>query len=205
MRMVSTADLKNRTNEVLRTALAGEHVVVTRHGRPSPPYRYAAFPLRFGTFYVAFGPGGPAFARIAASAAAFERDATRYLGIPARPGPAPRWLAGAVSAAVRKHEAFRGPVDLARVGPFEREVLAELRRIPAGQVRTYQQVALALGEPGGARAVGTACARNPLPLLIPCHRVVRSDGGLGGYSLCGGVELKRRLLRDEGAIAGLFA
>ena len=245
MRLVSTADLKNRTNEVLRTALAGEHVVVTRHGRPvasllrleegdlsglagapaahrraarggaarreraagrpSAPYRYAAFPLRFGTFYVAFGTGGPAFARIATSAAVFERDATRYLGIPVRPGPAPRWLAGVVSAAVRKHEAFRGPVDLARVGPFEREVLAELRRIPAGQVRTYQQVALALGEPGGARAVGTACARNPLPLLIPCHRVVRSDGGLGGYSLRGGVELKRRLLRDEGAIASLFA
>jgi O-6-methylguanine DNA methyltransferase len=174
-------------------------------GRSSALYGYAAFPLRFGTFYVAFGPGGPAFARIATSAAAFELEATRYLGAPVRSGPAPGWLTGAVSAAVRAHEAFRGPVDLARVGPFEREVLAELRRIPAGQVRTYQQVALALGEPGGARAVGAACARNPLPLLIPCHRVVRTDGGLGGYSLRGGVELKRRLLRDEGALTGLFA
>lgn len=223
MQLISTADLKNRTNEVLRAVLAGERFVITRHGRPvasllpleagglsevsgaeAGRYRYAAFPLPFGTFYVAFGPGGPAFARIATSAAAFERAAARYLGVSVRPGPAPRWLAGAVSAAVRKHEAFRGPVDLARVGPFEREVLAELRRIPAGQVRTYQQVALGLGEPGGARAVGTACARNPLPLLIPCHRVVRSDGGLGGYSLRGGVELKQRLLRDEGAIKGLM-
>ncbi len=248
MRLVSTADLKNRTNEVLRAALAGEPVIVTRHGRPvasllriderdlealarraagsdgvpsrppaarggrrrdagraAPAYQYAAFPLAFGTFYVAFGPDGPAFARLGTSGAAFERDASRYLGVPVHRAEPPRWLAEAVNAAVRRHEAFRGPVDLARVGPFEREVLAALRRIPAGQVRTYQQVALALGEPGAARAVGTACARNPLPLLIPCHRVVRSDGGLGGYSLRGGVELKRRLLRDEGALATLFA
>jgi methylated-DNA-[protein]-cysteine S-methyltransferase len=248
MRLVSTADLKNRTNEVLRAALAGEPVIVTRHGRPvasllriderdlealarrapgadgipshepaaargrrtragraAPGYRYAAFPLAFGTFYVAFGPGGPAFARLGTSEAAFGRDASRYLGVPVRRTAAPRWLAKAVHAAVRRHEAFRGPVDLVRVGPFEREVLAALRRIPAGRVRTYQQVALALGEPGAARAVGTACARNPLPLLIPCHRVVRTDGGLGGYSLRGGVELKRRLLREEGALATLLA
>jgi len=151
---------------------------------------------------VAFGALGPAFARIAPSAARFEREATRYLGAPVRRSTAPRWLAAAVAAAVRRHAVFAGPVDLARVGPFEREVLAQVRRIPAGQVRTYRQVALALGEPGAARAVGTACARNPLPLLIPCHRVVRSDGGLGGYSLRGGVHLKRRLLRDEGAIPG---
>jgi methylated-DNA-[protein]-cysteine S-methyltransferase len=246
MRLVSTADLKNRTNEVLRTALAGEPVVVTRHGRPvasllrldegdldalaargraagddrrrrgkpltqelTPGRRaaaldYAPFPLPFGTFYVAFGAEGPAFATLAPSASAFERDAARYLGVPVRRASAPGWLADAVAAAMSRHEAFRGPVDLARVGPFEREVLAELRRIPAGQVRTYQQVALALGEPGGARAVGSACARNPLPLLIPCHRVVRSDGGLGGYSLRGGVALKRRLLREEGAMPSLF-
>jgi methylated-DNA-[protein]-cysteine S-methyltransferase len=162
------------------------------------------FPLPFGTFYVAFGSEGAAFARLASSAREFERDAARYLGVSVTRAVPPRALADAVAATVEKHEAFRGAVDLARVGPFERDVLAELRRIPSGQVRTYQQVALALGEPGGARAVGTACARNPLPLLIPCHRVVRSDGGLGGYSLRGGVELKRRLLRDEGAVPSLF-
>ncbi|MDR7550383.1 MAG: MGMT family protein, partial [Armatimonadota bacterium] len=117
--------------------------------------------------------------------------------------PPPRWLAEAITAAVRRHEAFRGPVDLARVGPFEREVLEVLRRIPSGQVRTYREVARALGQPGAARAVGLACARNPLPLLIPCHRVIRSDGGLGGYSLRGGAALKRRLLRNEGALASL--
>lgn len=234
MRLVSTAELKNRTNEVLRTALAGEPVVVTRHGRPVASlvrladrdldalaqtpgrgpadaaggelgYRFTALSLPFGAFYVAFGPRGPAFARIATSARAFAREAARYLAAPVMPGRPPRWLAAAMRAAVRRHEAFRGPVDLARVGPFEREVLEALRRIPAGQVRTYREIARGLGEPGAARAVGTACARNPLPLLIPCHRVVRSDGGLGGYSLRGGAALKRRLLQAEGAISPLFA
>jgi len=87
------------------------------------------------------------------------------------------------------------------VPPFERAVLQALRRIPPGQVRTYGEIARTLGKPSAARAVGTACARNPLPLLIPCHRVVRSDGKLGGYSLRGGVALKRQLLEAEGALA----
>ena len=229
MRLVSTADLKNHTNEVLRTALAGERVIVTRHGRPVVsllridedgldrlvsgtsaaqtglgPFDYASFPLAIGAFYVAYGPDGPAFARIAPSAAAFERDAARYLGARVRSASAPPWLSGAVDAAFRKHEMFRGPVDLTRVGPFERDVLAVLRRIPAGAVKTYGEVAKAVGQPGAARAVGAACARNPLPLLIPCHRVVRSDGGLGGYSLRGGVGLKRRLLEAEGALPTLL-
>jgi methylated-DNA-[protein]-cysteine S-methyltransferase len=240
MRLVSTADLKNHTNEVLRTALAGESVIVTRHGRPVVsllridedgldrlvsgtsaahargsrdrrraqtalgPFDYASFPLAIGAFYVAYGPDGPAFARIAPSAAAFERDAARYLGARVRSASAPPWLSGAVEAAFRKHEMFRGPVDLTRVGPFERDVLAVLRRIPAGAVKTYGEVAKAVGQPGAARAVGAACARNPLPLLIPCHRVVRSDGGLGGYSLRGGVGLKRRLLEAEGALPTLL-
>jgi methylated-DNA-[protein]-cysteine S-methyltransferase len=229
MRLVSTADLKNHTNEVLRTALAGERVIVTRHGRPVVsllridedgldrlvsgtsaahaalgPFDYASLPLAIGAFYVAYGPAGPAFARIASSSAAFERDAARYLGARVRSASAPQWLSGAVEAAFRKHEMFRGPVDLTRVGPFERDVLAVLRRIPAGAVKTYGEVAKAVGQPGAARAVGAACARNPLPLLIPCHRVVRSDGGLGGYSLRGGVALKRRLLEAEGALPTLL-
>jgi methylated-DNA-[protein]-cysteine S-methyltransferase len=223
VRFASTADLKNRTNEMLRSALSGDPVVITRHGRPvaslqrldgdnlrvlasgAADYTYAVFHLPFGAFYTAYGPQGPVLARVATSAAAFERDAARYLGAAAKPVSPPRWLADAVHAAARKHEAFKGPVDLARVGPFEREVLHALLRIPAGQVRTYGEIAREVGDPGAARAVGAACARNPLPLLIPCHRVVRSDGGLGGYSLRGGVELKRQLLESEGALVSLLS
>ncbi|HEU5299686.1 MAG TPA: MGMT family protein, partial [bacterium] len=100
-------------------------------------------------------------------------------------------------------KAFRGPVDLSLVGPFQRKVLESLRRIPKGQVRTYREIAREIGQPGATRAVGTACARNPIPLIIPCHRVVRSDGGLGGYSLKGGISLKQRLLESEGIGLGI--
>jgi methylated-DNA-[protein]-cysteine S-methyltransferase len=79
--------------------------------------------------------------------------------------------------------------------PFQRRVWGELSRIPFGERRTYAEVGAALGSVRLARAVGGACARNPLPLLIPCHRVVASGGGLGGYS--GGLEVKRLLLDLE--------
>jgi methylated-DNA-[protein]-cysteine S-methyltransferase len=92
------------------------------------------------------------------------------------------------------------PVDL-DVGPFEQKVLEALRRIPAGEVRTYGQLAQALGHPGAARAVGNACAKNPVPLVVPCHRVVPRSGGLGNYSGGGGGATKERLLAAEGALA----
>ena len=85
------------------------------------------------------------------------------------------------------------------VGPFEREVLEFLRTIPSGQTITYGEIARRLGHPKASRAVGTACARNPALVIIPCHRVVPSSGGLGGYSGEGGPETKRKLLTREGA------
>jgi AraC family transcriptional regulator of adaptative response/methylated-DNA-[protein]-cysteine methyltransferase len=80
---------------------------------------------------------------------------------------------------------------------FQRRVWEELRRIPRGETRTYAEVAAAIGEPGAVRAVANACGANRAALAIPCHRVVRSDGGLGGYRW--GVERKRQLLAAEGA------
>jgi len=86
-------------------------------------------------------------------------------------------------------------VDWRRTGVFQKRVLLMEYRIPRGQVSTYGRLAKKLGNPGAARAVGNALARNPFPLLIPCHRAVRSDGSLGGYR--GGVKLKRKLLEME--------
>jgi len=86
------------------------------------------------------------------------------------------------------------PVDV-RGTAFQAAVWAALRRIPAGQTRSYAQVAAEVGSPGAVRAVGTACARNPAALVTPCHRVVRSDGGLGGFRW--GLEVKRALLDAE--------
>jgi len=78
---------------------------------------------------------------------------------------------------------------------FENRVMVSLRKIPYGKVTTYQAIANYLGEKGGARAVGNACHKNPLAPVVPCHRVVRSDGKIGGYAK--GVKQKMKLLRSE--------
>lgn len=89
------------------------------------------------------------------------------------------------------------PVDLSSRSSFHRQVLRAAARIPRGEVRTYAELAAAVGRPRAARAVGTAMARNPVALLIPCHRVVPSGGGVGSYGY--GADVKAELLRLEGA------
>jgi len=84
---------------------------------------------------------------------------------------------------------------------FQIKVWLELKKIPYGEIRTYKQIAQTIGHPKSSRAVANACARNPYPPTIPCHRVVRSDGGLGGYSGEGGIATKKKLLIDEGVFA----
>jgi len=84
--------------------------------------------------------------------------------------------------------------------PFERRVWGELVRVPHGSVVTYGELARRLGRPGAARAAGGACARNPVPIVVPCHRVVAADGSLGGYAA--GIAVKRALLELEGVPAG---
>ncbi len=92
---------------------------------------------------------------------------------------------------------FELPVDLRLAHGFRREVVEQLRRIGYGQRESYAGVAAAVGRPRAVRAVGTACARNPLPIVIGCHRVVRSDGSTGQYA--GGPEAKSALLHLEAA------
>ena len=91
---------------------------------------------------------------------------------------------------------FHVPVDLYGVSDFTKLVLAATRRVPYGTYRTYGQIAEAIGRKGASRAVGNALGRNPIPVVIPCHRIVRSDGSMGWYT--GGPEIKRRLLDIEG-------
>ena len=80
---------------------------------------------------------------------------------------------------------------------FQIRVWNELKKIPKGETRTYKEIAELIGKPTAARAVANACGKNPHPITIPCHRVIRSDGGLGGYSGEGGIEKKRLLLKKE--------
>ncbi|HUU82046.1 MAG TPA: methylated-DNA--[protein]-cysteine S-methyltransferase [Phycisphaerae bacterium] len=94
---------------------------------------------------------------------------------------------------------FEVRLDLGGVSEFRRRVLEACRRIPRGQTASYADLARAAGSANAMRAVGSTMANNPLPLIVPCHRVVRSDGTLGGFSSPEGVLLKRRLLELEGA------
>lgn len=94
-------------------------------------------------------------------------------------------------------EAFDLPLNPAGT-PFQRAVWTRMRAIPYGETITYGDIARAIG--GASRAVGVACGRNPLPILIPCHRVVGAQGALGGYSAGDGVATKAALLRLEGAL-----
>ena len=97
-----------------------------------------------------------------------------------------------------RRDRFELPLDWALIGGFRRRILEVTARIPFGSVSTYQDVAGRAGRPKGARAAGQALGGNPLPVIIPCHRVLRSGGGLGGYA--GGIDRKEFLLRLEGSI-----
>jgi AraC family transcriptional regulator of adaptative response/methylated-DNA-[protein]-cysteine methyltransferase len=90
------------------------------------------------------------------------------------------------------------PLDV-RGTAFQLRVWQELRQIPRGETRSYREIAEAVGTPGAARAVGSACGKNPVGIVVPCHRVIASDGGLGGYAW--GLDVKQQLLANEGAIA----
>ena len=119
---------------------------------------------------------------------------------------APQWTlnANALSEATAQLEAyFAGTLHTFNLSlapqttPFQARVLEQLQRIPYGQTRSYGALAQSLQRPGAARAVGTACARNPLPIVIPCHRVVGQRGALTGFA--GGLACKRWLLEHESA------
>ncbi|WP_326836526.1 methylated-DNA--[protein]-cysteine S-methyltransferase [Amycolatopsis rhabdoformis] len=116
----------------------------------------------------------------------------RVLAAPARLDPAARELDEYFTG--RRHT-FDVAVDLRLAHGFRREVLRHLGEIPYGGTRSYSEVAAAAGSPRAVRAVGTACARNPVPLVVPCHRVVRADGSSGHYR--GGEDAKRALLALE--------
>ena len=88
--------------------------------------------------------------------------------------------------------------DLQLIGTeFQIKVWKEIAKIPYGETITYKDLAIAIGKPNSSRAVANACGKNPYPVRIPCHRVIRSDGNLGGYSGKGGIKTKMKLLKRE--------
>ena len=147
--------------------------------------------------YVAFGDHGVSYVRTAESVndrpeeflAAFERRYARPLQAGGRPP------AGLLEA-LRTGRASGVRLDLRGISPFQRDVLEVTAGIPPGQTRPYGWVAGQVGRPRAVRAVGTALGRNPVPVLVPCHRVTRWDGSPGEYAF--GSSVKEALLRHEG-------
>jgi methylated-DNA-[protein]-cysteine S-methyltransferase len=99
-----------------------------------------------------------------------------------------------------RRRGFDVPVDLSLARGFTQRILRAIHEIPFGQTSNYREIAAKAGNPRATRAAGNACGANPVPIVVPCHRVLRTGGGLGGYT--GGVERKQRLLTLEGVLQG---
>jgi methylated-DNA-[protein]-cysteine S-methyltransferase len=110
----------------------------------------------------------------------------------------PSELLDGVTSALDSGDSSGVEIDMTGLGDFQRSVLAACATIPVGHVRPYGWIASEIDNPGSVRAVGTALGRNPIPLIVPCHRVVRSDGSVGNYAF--GPEIKHDLLVREGAL-----
>jgi methylated-DNA-[protein]-cysteine S-methyltransferase len=181
------------TDAALRARLAAD---ADREGLLDLSYRTVDSP--FGPLLLAASPDG--LVRVAFEVedhdAVLERLATlispRILRSPRRTEDAARQLDEYFAGRRREFELL---MDFQLVGGFRRAVLFHLREIPYGRTESYAAVARAAGNPAAVRAAGSACARNPLPVVVPCHRVVRSDGTIGQYG--GGPAMKAALLQME--------
>jgi methylated-DNA-[protein]-cysteine S-methyltransferase len=149
-----------------------------------------------GPVYVSFTPIGVSSIVPTEDESRFLTDHMNRVGRNAYPGDLPVKLAGRLARVFETGRLGTLPVDLRVLTDFQRHVLEVTASIPPGQVRPYGWVAREMGKDKAVRAVGSALARNPVPIAIPCHRVVRSDGSLGNYAF--GAPLKRTLLQHEG-------
>lgn len=201
----------DRVTALLREAAQG----MSTRGDPAKPVERAlasstdrlfVVDSPLGELYVGAGPVGVRLVRHGGSPEGFAVDYRKRFGrlLAWSDDARTRKLAEAVARAVAGEKKARVPLDLSETTPFQWRVLEVVGGIPRGEVRPYLWVAREAGSPGASRAVGTVMANNPVPLLVPCHRVVRNDGTTGGYAF--GAEQKVRLLRMEGvpteAIAG---
>ena len=168
--------------------------------------RYALFPTALGPCGIAWRDGRVIGTRLPdADPALTGRGLARRHG--AVPGEPPAAVAAAIAAIAALLEGGRTDLaaidcDLDEADPFAVRVYAAARAIPAGETRTYGAVAEALGDGALARRVGRALSRNPLPIVVPCHRVIGADGRLVGFSAPGGVGTKLRMLAIEGVRIG---
>jgi O-6-methylguanine DNA methyltransferase len=162
---------------------------------------FATVATEIGTLHIAWTAHGVRAAMRDVSAGDFQHWYADRFGVFPRPAASlPPSIAAGVRRAVHGEGRSALRFDLSGLRPFEQDVLQTALRIPRGEVRPYSWIARRIGRPLAVRAVGTALAHNPIPYLIPCHRVIRADGSLGEYG-GGGPAAKRAILRFEGVDA----
>jgi methylated-DNA-[protein]-cysteine S-methyltransferase len=166
-----------------------------------PLIRYACFRQTWlGEIYLARSQKGIVAVQIGHHGDPFARHVQHDIGGRVQQDP------GALADAIQALRAYLNseekeidlPIDWSNMTPFQEKVLRATSRIPAGSVATYGEIAAHIGQPKAARAVGQALKRNPMPLVIPCHRVIAADGSMCGYGAGQGIPTKRALLRLEG-------
>lgn len=154
---------------------------------------YSSCDSPIGRIYVAASDKGITNVRIGGAKAAFLQGASAHEDnrrFSRLFGMLEKYFSG-------EQEDFKVTLDLAG-SAFQKKVWRELKGIPYGKTLSYGEVASRVGTPKGARAVGNACGENPVPIIVPCHRVLKGDGSIGGYT--GGVWIKKRLLEMEGIL-----
>jgi O-6-methylguanine DNA methyltransferase len=160
-------------------------------------HHYSKVETAAGRFWVACSQAGISMIALAdRSSKAFETIYYKRFGLRPQQGKIPASYARAVQDAAAGRQPELVHIDLSGLTEFQKKILNTLRLVPRGEVLTYKELALLAGRPKAIRAVGNTMARNPVPLLMPCHRVVPSTGGVGNYGL--GVLMKRALLTREG-------
>lgn len=178
-----------------------EHIAAMKFGERAAPVVLTSVQTPIGRLYVGFKEERIAYIGID-TGEAFEEVRTRVQGRLKRPvvaGDAPEWLSRTLEQFFKTWRVDDRVVDIEDLTPFEQAALRAAAQIPPGEVRSYSWVASQIGRPRAARAVGQVMARNPLPLLFPCHRVVDAHGELHNYGY--GIEMKARLLKMEGYTA----
>jgi methylated-DNA-[protein]-cysteine S-methyltransferase len=196
-------DLERHLGSLRAKAPAGLVDAVLRElrlpgGSYDPTREYVRVEAAYGDLYVVYGESGISHVFAAAIAgetpAEFEATYLAEVGERARPGTRPP---AGLARALRTGDGRGLKFDYGTLTAFQRAVLEKALEIPYGEVRPYGWIAREIGHPKAVRAVGTALGNNPIPVLIPCHRVVRSDGMIGNYGL-GGAPKKREYLTREG-------
>jgi len=192
----SASAIEARLADLTATAPAGLRPAVLAEVGLADLYAHIDSPI--GPLVVAWNGRGVSVVDIATDEDTFE---ARHLALTGRPAYAaealPERLASAIERRLGGDRRVRIDLDLRGHSPFEQDVWRKALEIPRGEVRPYGWIAAEIGRPRAVRAVGTALGHNPVPLIVPCHRVVRTDGSIGQYSL-GGPENKRTILRAEG-------